>query len=114
MYNSHTHTHSLIRNICVPFLFPATFTSVDVTHVARALKRLHESSHSSLTDLSIGVLPCPELLEVLLAASPSLTSMHVEIQDAWDFQGLFPSHGWTAGPGAVKLLSERAASVRSG
>lgn len=67
-------------------------------HVAQALRQLYESSHSSLADLSISVLPCLELLEVLLAASPNLTSMHVEIQTVWSFS---PGHDWTAEPGAV-------------
>uniref|UniRef100_H3C1R2 Leucine-rich repeat-containing protein 41 n=1 Tax=Tetraodon nigroviridis TaxID=99883 RepID=H3C1R2_TETNG len=59
----------------------------EVMRVARALRRLHESSRSLLAELSISVLPCLELLEVLLAASPSLTSVHVEIQSVWGFQG---------------------------
>lgn len=48
--------------------------------LATALKRLSESSRSSLTDLSISVLPCIRLVEVLLDASPRLTSLHVEVQ----------------------------------
>ncbi|TMS20459.1 Leucine-rich repeat-containing protein 41 [Larimichthys crocea] len=42
--------------------------------------KLSESSRSSLTDLSISVLPYTELLEILLDASPKVTSLHVEIQ----------------------------------
>lgn len=48
--------------------------------LARALGKLSESSRSSLTDLSISVLPYTELLEILLDASPKVTSLHVEIQ----------------------------------
>lgn len=87
-------------------LFPATFTIADVMHVARALRQLHESSHSSLTDLSISALPCLKLLEVLLAASPNLTSMHVEIQPMWGLQGFSPLQDWTTEPGAVKLFAK--------
>lgn len=72
----------------------------------RALRQLHESSHSCLTDLSISVLPCPELLEVLLAASPKLTSMHVEIQAVWASQGFSPCPDWTTEAGAAKLLGD--------
>lgn len=48
--------------------------------LARALGQLSESSRSSLTNLSISVLPYTQLMEILLNASPKVTSLHVEIQ----------------------------------
>ncbi|TNN77488.1 Leucine-rich repeat-containing protein 41 [Liparis tanakae] len=57
-----------------------TFRDSDVLLLARALKQLSESSRSALTDLSISVLPCIRLVEVLLDASPRLTALHVEVQ----------------------------------
>ncbi|XP_034387121.1 leucine-rich repeat-containing protein 41 isoform X3 [Cyclopterus lumpus] len=57
-----------------------TFRDSDVLLLARALKQLSESSRSSLVDLSVSVLPCTRLVEVLLDASPHLTSLHAEIQ----------------------------------
>lgn len=71
--------------------------------VVRALKQLEESSHSSLTELSISTLPCLELLELLLAASPKLTSLQVEVQSVWGSQGFSGCPDWTSEPGAVKL-----------
>lgn len=105
MYEGHTHTRSH-TNTLVVFLFPATLSSADVMCVARALRQLSQSPHSSLAALSIGVLPCPELLEVLLAASPNLASVHVEVQTVWGFQGFPPPHGWPTDAGAVELGSE--------
>ncbi|XP_010755155.3 uncharacterized protein lrrc41 [Larimichthys crocea] len=58
----------------------STLVDLDVLDLARALGKLSESSRSSLTDLSISVLPYTELLEILLDASPKVTSLHVEIQ----------------------------------
>ncbi|XP_068563898.1 uncharacterized protein lrrc41 isoform X1 [Cebidichthys violaceus] len=57
-----------------------TFRDSDVLSLARALKQLSESSRSALADLSVSVLPCTRLVEVLLDASPNLTSLHAEIQ----------------------------------
>ncbi|XP_068449376.1 uncharacterized protein lrrc41 isoform X2 [Clinocottus analis] len=57
-----------------------TFRDSDVLSLARALKQLSESARSSLIELSISVLPCTRLVEVLLDASPHLTSLHAEIQ----------------------------------
>ncbi|XP_037625207.1 leucine-rich repeat-containing protein 41 isoform X1 [Sebastes umbrosus] len=51
-----------------------------VLRLARALKQLSESSCSSLTELSISVLPYIRLMEVLLDASPNVTSLHVDIE----------------------------------
>lgn len=47
--------------------------------LARSLKQLSDNSSSSLTDLSIGVLPNMKLMETLLNASPNLRSLTVEI-----------------------------------
>lgn len=96
----------LIKNVFVGFLLAATFTSADAMLVAQALRQLEESSHSSLRELSISTLPCLELLEVLLAASPKLTSLQVEIQSVWGSHCFSACPGWTSEPGAVKLLSD--------
>ncbi|KAI3368669.1 hypothetical protein L3Q82_025397 [Scortum barcoo] len=58
----------------------STFRDLDVLGLARGLKQLTDSSRSSLTDLSISVLPYTELVEILLDASPNVTSLYVEIQ----------------------------------
>ncbi|KAM3620024.1 uncharacterized protein V6R79_017225 [Siganus canaliculatus] len=57
-----------------------TFSGCDVLGLASALKQLSKSTQSSLTDLNISILPYTDLVEILLDASPSLTSLHVEIQ----------------------------------
>ncbi|XP_042361167.1 uncharacterized protein LOC121956837 [Plectropomus leopardus] len=62
------------------FLRVATFRDSDVLGLARALQQLTESSRSSLTDLSIGILPYNNLVEILLDSSPNLTSLYVEIE----------------------------------
>ncbi|XP_029356296.1 uncharacterized protein lrrc41 isoform X2 [Echeneis naucrates] len=58
----------------------STFRDSDVLGLARALKQLSESSHSSLRDINIGILPYTKLMETLLNASPEVMSLHVEIQ----------------------------------
>ncbi|XP_026201412.1 leucine-rich repeat-containing protein 41 isoform X2 [Anabas testudineus] len=58
----------------------STFRDVDVLDLAKALKQLSESSCSSLTNLSISVLPYTSLMEILLEASPKVISLQVEIQ----------------------------------
>ncbi|XP_029684586.1 uncharacterized protein lrrc41 isoform X2 [Takifugu rubripes] len=79
-----------------------TFTDTDVMHLARALRQLYESSRSSLTELSISALPRPELIEHLLAASPNITSLHVEIQSVWGLQDS-SCHYWTPESAQVPL-----------
>lgn len=56
------------------------FRESDVLSLAGALKQLSDSSCSSITDLSVGVLPSNKLVEVLLDANPNMTSLQVEIQ----------------------------------
>lgn len=76
--------------------------------VAEALRQLSDSARSSLTDLSVSILPYPELMEILLDASPSITSLHVEIQTLTYGPRLSPRHYRTAEPhvsGAVMLQS---------
>lgn len=69
----------------------STFREMDVLGLARGLKQLTDSSRSSLSDLSISVLPYTKLVEILLDASPNLTSLYVEIQTViWG--PLFSSH----------------------
>ncbi|XP_026179046.1 uncharacterized protein lrrc41 isoform X2 [Mastacembelus armatus] len=58
----------------------STFRASDVFGLARALKQLSESSHNSLTDLSISVLPYTQFVEILLDSSPRVSLLHVEIQ----------------------------------
>ncbi|XP_044216488.1 uncharacterized protein lrrc41 isoform X1 [Thunnus albacares] len=61
------------------------FSVSDVLGLARALKQLSGSSRSSLTDLSISVLPNTELMDILLDTSRSLTSLCVEFQTSlWE------------------------------
>uniref|UniRef100_UPI0037E92E7A uncharacterized protein lrrc41 isoform X2 n=1 Tax=Semicossyphus pulcher TaxID=241346 RepID=UPI0037E92E7A len=56
-----------------------TFRDSDVFDLARALRKLSGSSNSSLTDLSISVLPYAKLMEILLNASSKVKSLLVEI-----------------------------------
>lgn len=56
-----------------------TFSDSDMLDLARALKQLSESACSSLTELSVSVLPHTELVDVLLDASPNITSLCVEV-----------------------------------
>lgn len=67
--------------------------------LAKALKQLSDSSHSSLADLSVSVLPCTWLVEVLLDASPNLTSLTAEIQTLMWGQRLLPQRPRAAGSG---------------
>lgn len=91
--------------IC-PFVFTATFRDSDVMNLARALRQLFDSSCSSLTDLSISVLSYPELIEILLCAIPSLTSLCVEIETMMCGPHLQPHHYETSDlSGATKVLS---------
>ncbi|XP_034036068.1 leucine-rich repeat-containing protein 41 [Thalassophryne amazonica] len=57
-----------------------TFCDSDVLSLARPLKQLSESLSSSLTELSISVLPSADLVDTLLDACTNLTSLSVEIQ----------------------------------
>ncbi|XP_070765087.1 uncharacterized protein lrrc41 [Enoplosus armatus] len=70
----------------------STFSDLDMLGLAGALKHLSESSRSSLTDLSVGVLPYTKLTEILLGASPKLTSLHVEIQTVMWGPRFLPHH----------------------
>lgn len=76
--------------------------------LARALRQLDGSSLSFLTDLTVSALPYPELMEILLDASPNITSLQVEIQTVICSPRFSPQHYWATQPdtsGAVKLLS---------
>nr|XP_046246904.1 uncharacterized protein lrrc41 isoform X2 [Scatophagus argus] len=68
------------------------FRDSDVMGFARALRQLSDSSHSSLSDLSISVLPYTELVEILLDASPNITSLQVEIQTVTWGPHISPHH----------------------
>lgn len=89
-------------------VYAATFRDSDVLNLATALKQLSGSSRSSLTHLSISALPYTSLVEILLDASPKVTSLHVEIQTVmWGLD--IPSHHSTTAeselPGAVSFPS---------
>ncbi|XP_037530633.1 leucine-rich repeat-containing protein 41 [Nematolebias whitei] len=56
------------------------FREVDVLDLAAALKKLSDSSCSSLSDLSLSILPCTRLMTTLLDAFPRLTSLYLEVQ----------------------------------
>ncbi|XP_060890859.1 uncharacterized protein lrrc41 [Labrus mixtus] len=68
-----------------------TFTDSDILSLARALRRLSESSRSSLTDLSISALPYAKLMETLLNASSKVKSLHVEIHTVVPYSRLAES-----------------------
>lgn len=92
------------------FVYPATFRDVDVLDLAKALKQLSESSCSSLTNLSISVLPYTSLMEILLEASPKVISLQVEIQSVMWGPPLPSHHPRTAKsklPGAVRFLPKQ-------
>lgn len=89
------------------FVFAVTFNGTDMLDLARALKQLSESPRSSLTELTVSVLPHTELVDTLLEASPNLTSLCVELLTGhWTpvhMQHRRPSAA-SGLPGAVKLL----------
>lgn len=86
------------------FVCAATFRDSDVLGLARALKQLSESSRSSLTDLSISVLPHTKLVEILLDASPNVKSLHVEVQTLMWGPRFILHHAKSDMSGTVKLL----------
>ncbi|KAM8874841.1 DNA repair and recombination protein RAD54-like isoform 3-T3 [Spinachia spinachia] len=81
-----------------------TFRDSDVLSLAKALKQLSDSSHSSLADLNVSVLPCTWLVEVLLDASPKLTSLTAEIQTLMWGLRLLPQQPRSAGPDISEQL----------
>ncbi|XP_032381254.1 uncharacterized protein lrrc41 isoform X1 [Etheostoma spectabile] len=103
--NSALPTFFCLRSLTLHSI--ATFRDFDVLGLARALKQLSQSPRSSLTELSISVLPYTWLMGILLDASPNVTSLHVEIQTVmWGLRFL-PHHPRMAEldvSGAVKLL----------
>uniref|UniRef100_A0A8C9X0E2 Leucine-rich repeat-containing protein 41 n=1 Tax=Sander lucioperca TaxID=283035 RepID=A0A8C9X0E2_SANLU len=103
--NSALPTFFCLRSLTLHSI--ATFRDSDVLGLARALKQLSESPRSSLTDLSISVLPYTRLMGILLDASPNVTSLHVEIQTVMWGPRFLPHHPRMAEldvSGAVKLL----------
>ncbi|KAM4628547.1 uncharacterized protein lrrc41 isoform 2-T2 [Polymixia lowei] len=64
------------------------FSELDVLTLARSLKQLSDTSSSSLTDLTVGVLPHAALMETLLAACSNLRSLSVEIHPVAENLGL--------------------------
>ncbi|XP_070817188.1 leucine-rich repeat-containing protein 41 isoform X2 [Chaetodon trifascialis] len=85
----------------------STFKDSDVLGLARALKQLSDSSRSSLTDLCISILPYTGLMEILLDASPNLTSLHVEIQNVMWGPHFSPQHPRTAESDMSELPLEK-------
>lgn len=92
--------------ICFISVCTATFTNTDVMELAQKLRQLSESSYSSLTELNISILPCPELLVILMEAIPYITSMHMEVQTVWGYWNLPPHYNQTDKSGDVKLISD--------
>ncbi|XP_031167583.1 leucine-rich repeat-containing protein 41 isoform X2 [Sander lucioperca] len=88
--NSALPTFFCLRSLTLHSI--ATFRDSDVLGLARALKQLSESPRSSLTDLSISVLPYTRLMGILLDASPNVTSLHVEIQTVMWGPRFLPHH----------------------
>ncbi|KAM7388818.1 hypothetical protein PAMP_024965 [Pampus punctatissimus] len=76
--NSALPTFFCLRSLTLHSL--STFSVSDVLGLAGALKQLSASCRSSLTDLSVSVLPNTELMDVLLDTSHGVTSLHVEVQ----------------------------------
>uniref|UniRef100_A0AAY5KAK1 Leucine-rich repeat-containing protein 41 n=1 Tax=Esox lucius TaxID=8010 RepID=A0AAY5KAK1_ESOLU len=63
-----------------------TFEEGDVLSLAECLRRLSEQGGCSLTELSVGSLPHPALMESLLNACPSLRSFSMEIHPVAEYQ----------------------------
>ncbi|KAM8745100.1 uncharacterized protein lrrc41 [Acanthopagrus schlegelii] len=63
----------------------STFRDPDVWSLAVALRQLFHSSCSSLTHLTVSVLPRADFMEILLDSIPTVTSLHVEIQSVMGF-----------------------------
>ncbi|KAM4548040.1 uncharacterized protein lrrc41 isoform 2-T2 [Odontesthes bonariensis] len=92
--NSALPTFFCLRSLTLHSI--STFRESDVLCLAAALKQLSDTSRSFITDLNISVLPTTKLMEKLLDASPSLTSLHVEIQTVvWESHNML-HHPWTA------------------
>lgn len=92
------------------FVCAATFSTADVLVLAKALKQLSGSSHSSLTHLSVSTLPDTELMDILLDASHSLTSFSVEFNTCSWFSPLRPSLSEMSG--MVKLSNTQWAGLK--
>ncbi|XP_072246372.1 uncharacterized protein lrrc41 isoform X2 [Leuresthes tenuis] len=92
--NSALPTFFCLRSLTLHSI--STFRESDVLCLATALKQLSDSSRSFITDLNISVLPTTKLMEQLLDASPSLTSLYVEIQTVvWGSHSM-QHHPWTS------------------
>ncbi|XP_073333252.1 uncharacterized protein lrrc41 isoform X2 [Pagrus major] len=82
----------------------STFRDPDVWSLAVALRQLFHSSCSSLTHLSVSVLPRTDFMEILLDSIPTVTSLHVEIQSVMGFSPRDPRTAESHMSCAVKLL----------
>lgn len=89
-----------------------TFMDSDVLSLVRALKQLSECSHSSLTDLSISVLPYTELVKIILDASPKLTSLHTEVR-SMICQPHFTSHDLSTEELALEKLTVKVTELQT-
>ncbi|XP_040897197.1 uncharacterized protein lrrc41 isoform X2 [Toxotes jaculatrix] len=85
----------------------STFLDSDMLGLASALQQLSESSHSSLTELNIGVLPHTKFTEILLDASPAVTSLHLEVQTVMWGPCLLPNYPRTLEPDISELSLEK-------
>ncbi|XP_044054508.1 leucine-rich repeat-containing protein 41 isoform X2 [Siniperca chuatsi] len=103
--NSALPTFFCLRSLTLHSI--SIFRDLDVLGLARALKQLSESSRSSLTDLSISVLPYTKLMEVLLDACPNVTSLHVEVQTVMWGSRFSPHHPRTAASDMSELPLEK-------
>ncbi|XP_041862545.1 uncharacterized protein lrrc41 isoform X2 [Melanotaenia boesemani] len=62
-------------------LHSSKFSKSNVLDLVSALKQLSDSSCGKLTDLTISFLPTTNLIEKLLDASNTVTSLHVEVRN---------------------------------
>lgn len=65
--------------LCPCVCATAPLTGLDVSILARALRRLCSHSSASLAHFNLCLLPNAELIETLLAAAPRVTDVQVEV-----------------------------------
>lgn len=88
------------------FLCAATFRDPDVWSLSVALRQLFHSSCSSLTHLTVSVLPRTDFMEILLDSIPTVTSLHVEIQSVMGFSPRDPQTAESLMSGNTLKLAE--------
>ncbi|XP_013863537.1 leucine-rich repeat-containing protein 41 [Austrofundulus limnaeus] len=85
-------TFFCLRSLTLHSSTVSGFREADVLNLAAALKELSDSCCSSLSDLSVSVLPRTELMKTLLDAFPGLTSLYLEIQSVLPRPRFIPDH----------------------